>query len=90
MIPAGISTIQEIRNALLDFKKSKKFIVSYSETYTQGTYYLASLSDKIYINPQGYFLFKGLSANYMFFKGSLEKLDVDMQVIRHGKYKSGS
>ena len=87
-IPTRISTIQEIRNALLDFKKSKKFIISYSENYTQGTYYLASVADKIYINPQGYFLFKGLSANYMFFKGTLSKLDVDMQVIRHGKYKS--
>ena len=88
VVPARISTLQEIRNALLEFKKTKKFIISYSEMYTQGTYYLASVSDKIYINPEGYFLFKGLSANYMFFKGALSKLDIDMQVIRHGKYKS--
>ena len=54
-------------------KSLKKFIVSYSEMYTQGTYYLASVSDKIYINPEGYFLFKGLAANYMFLKGDTGK-----------------
>ena len=79
---------KKIRNELLEFKKSGKFIVSYSEMYTQGSYYIASLADEIYLNPQGYFLFKGLAANYMFLKGTLEKLDIDMQVIRHGKYKS--
>jgi protease IV len=88
IVPARISTLQEIRNALLEFKKTKKFIISYSEMYMQGTYYLASVSDKIYINPEGYFLFKGLAANYMFLKGTLGKLDLDMQVIRHGKFKS--
>ena len=71
IVPARISTLQEIRNALLEFKNTKKFIVSYSEMYNQGTYYLASVSDKVYLNPEGYFLFKGFAANYMFFKGTL-------------------
>ena len=90
MIPASISTIQEIRNALVEFKKSGKFIISYAEVYSQGTYYLASLSDKVYLNPQGYMLFKGLAAESMFFKGALEKLNIEMQVMRHGKFKSAA
>ena len=87
-IPAGIATVEEIRNSLLDFKKSGKFIVSYSEDYSQKAYYLASVSDKIYLNPAGSMQFKGLSGQVMFFKGLLEKLDVEPQVIRHGKFKS--
>ena len=88
IIPSGIATIEEIRNALIDFKKSEKFIISYSEVYSQKAYYLASVSDKIYMNPEGTLMFKGLSANIMFFKGTLEKLDIKAQIIRHGKFKS--
>jgi len=87
-IDAGMATITEIRNALVEFKKSKKFITAYSEFYSQKAYYLASVADKIYINPQGYLDFRGLRANPMFYKGTLEKLDVEAQIIRHGKYKS--
>ena len=87
-IPAGIATVEEIRNGLLDFKKSGKFIVSYSETYTQKSYYLASVADKIYLNPAGSMEFKGISGRVMFFKGMLDKLDIEAQVIRHGKFKS--
>lgn len=87
-IPASIATLEEIRNALLEFKKSGKFIVSYSEGYNQKAYYLASVSDKIYLNPAGSMDFKGLSGQVMFFKGLLEKLDIEAQVIRHGKFKS--
>lgn len=87
-IPAGISTIEEIRNALLEFKKSKKFIISYSEEYSQKSYYLASVADKIYLNPQGSIDFRGLNGQIMFLKGMLKKIDVDVQVIRHGKFKS--
>jgi protease IV len=87
-IPSGIATIEEIRNALLEFKKSGKFIYSYSEDYSQRGYYLASLSDKIFLNPQGSLTFKGLAAELMFFKGTLEKLEVQAQIIRHGKFKS--
>jgi protease-4 len=87
-IPAGIATIEEVRNALVEFKKSGKFIIAYAENYSQGAYYLATVADKIYINPEGELDFRGLSAEMMFFKGTLEKLDADMQIIRHGKYKS--
>lgn len=84
----GMASIEEIRNALKDFKKSGKWIMSYSEVYTQSTYYLASLSDKIYVNPAGLVEMRGLATQLMFFKNALEKLDVEMQIIRHGKFKS--
>jgi protease-4 len=87
-IPSGIATIEELRLALLDFRKSKKFIVSYGETYTQGAYYLASVSDKIFLNPAGAIEWKGLSAQIMFYKGLLDKLEVSAQIFRHGKFKS--
>jgi protease-4 len=87
-VPAGISLLEEIRNGLLDFKKSGKFIYSYSEMYSQKAYYLASVSDKIYLNKEGGIDFHGLAAEIMFFKGLLQKLDVDVQIIRHGKFKS--
>lgn len=90
VIPAGLSTIDEIRDALLDFKKSGKFIVSYSEFYSQGAYYLASVSDRIYIQPQGMILFKGLDAEVTFIKGTLDKLDIKMQIVRHGKFKAAT
>ena len=88
VIPAGIATLEEIRNALVDFKKSGKFIYTYAEDLRQGAYYLASVSDKIYLNPQGMVDFKGLHPELMFFKHSFEKLEIEPQVIRHGKYKS--
>ena len=87
-IPAGIATLEEIRNALLEFKKSEKFIYAYSENYSQRAYYLASVADNIFLNPQGSLTFKGLAAELMFFKGTLEKLDIEAQIIRHGKFKS--
>lgn len=87
-VPTGISTIEEIRDALVKFKISGKFMIAYGENYSQGAYYLATAADKIYINPEGELDFRGLSAELMFFKGTLEKLDADMQIIRHGKYKS--
>jgi protease IV len=87
-ISAGVSTIREIRQSLEDFKTSGKFIVAYGEVYSQGAYYLGSVADKVYLNPNGAIEFKGLSAQLFFLKGTLEKLDIDMQIIRHGKYKS--
>lgn len=87
-VPAGMATIEEIRNALLDFKESGKFIVSYSEIYTQKAYYLASVADEIWLNPQGLLEWRGFGAELMFFKNMLEKLEVEPQVIRHGKFKS--
>jgi protease-4 len=87
-IPAGMATLEELRAAIIDFKKSEKWVISYSEIYTQGSYYIASAADKIYLNPAGIVEHRGLSAELMFFKNALEKLDVEMQIIRHGKFKS--
>ncbi|MDD5569817.1 MAG: signal peptide peptidase SppA [Bacteroidales bacterium] len=87
-VPSGIATVEEIRNALLDFKTSKKFIISYSEGYSQKAYYLATTSDEIVLNPEGILAFRGMGARLMFFKGSLEKLEIEPEVIRHGKFKS--
>ena len=88
IVPSGISTLEEIRNALLKFKESGKFILCYGEYMTQGSYYLGSVSDEIFIHPQGFIDFKGLNAQLMFLKGMLDKLDIDMQIVRHGKFKS--
>lgn len=85
---AGFATLREVRNALVDFKKSHKKIIAYSEVYTQGAYYLASVADKVYLNPEGALEFKGFSSELTFFKGTLEKVGVEMQVIRVGNYKS--
>lgn len=88
MVKANMATSEEIRKALLKFKESGKFIISYAENYGQNEYYLASVSDKIYLNPAGSMEWKGLSADVLFMKEALEKLDIEMQVIRHGKFKS--
>ncbi len=87
-IPAGIATVEEIRNALVDFKESEKFIISYSDSYTQKSYYLATVADRIYLNPMGDLPLTGLSSQIMFYKKTLEKLDIEVQIIRHGKFKS--
>ena len=85
---AGISQIEEIRNKLLEFKQTGKSIIAYAETYSQSAYYLSSVANKLYLNPEGIIEIKGLSASIMFYKGLLEKLDIDVQIIRHGKFKS--
>ncbi len=87
-VPTGIATIEEIRNALLDFKESGKFIYTYSETMSQKTYYLASVSDKIYMNPVGTLVIKGLRAKIAFFKGTLQKIGIEPVIFRYGKFKS--
>ena len=87
-INAGLSQIEEIRNKLLEFKKTKKPIIAYAEVYSQSAYYLASIADKIYLNPVGVVELKGLSISQLFFTGLLDKLDIEMQIIRHGKFKS--
>ncbi len=86
-VSAGIATLGEIREALLDFKESGKFIYAYSNAYTQKSYYLASVADSVFMAPEGMFLFNGMSAEVMFYKKALEKVGVEMQVIRHGSYK---
>lgn len=87
---AGMATLEEIRNALIDFKSSGKWIVSYGEVYSQSAYYLASVADEIYVYPEGGIDFRGLSTNIAFLKGMFDKLEVEMQVIRgsNNKFKS--
>ena len=87
-INAGISQIEEIRNKLINFKISGKKVIAYSETYSQNAYYLVSVADKIYLNPEGIIELKGLSATTLFYKGLLEKISVDVQIVRHGNFKS--
>lgn len=88
LLSAGYASIEEIRNALIEFKKTGKFIIAYSEVYTQGAYYLASIADKVYLNPEGMIDFRGLSTEISFFKKALDKLEIDVQVIKVGTYKS--
>jgi protease-4 len=88
MLMGGYASLKEIRNALLDFKKSGKFIVAYADNYMQKNYYLVSVADKILINPEGMLELKGLSAELMFFKNTLDKLGIEMQVVKVGTYKS--
>ena len=87
-ITGSFATLEEIRNALIHFKTSKKFIVAYSEYYSQSSYYLASTADKIYLYPEGLLEFTGLSSQSIFFKGALDKLGIEAQVIKVGTYKS--
>lgn len=85
---AGFASLEEIRNALKDFKESGKFIVAYGDAYTQSLYYLSSVADKVLLNPQGMVEWRGLAATPMFFKDLLEKVGVEMQVFKVGTYKS--
>ena len=88
LLTSGWATTEEIRNALLKFREKGKFVISYSDyILTQECYYLATSADKIFINPGSMVDFKGLSSEVMFFKKALEKIGIDVQVIRHGKFK---
>lgn len=90
MIGTSSANIEELRNRLISFKESGKFIISYSETYSQSAYYLASVSDKIYMLPDGILDIHGMASQTMFYKHLLEKLDIEMQIIRpaNNKFKS--
>lgn len=88
ILQAGYATMQEIRNALLDFKKKGKWIVAYGDTYTQGTYYIATAADKVYLNPKGMIDWHGLGAQPQFYKDLMAKFGVKYQVVKVGTYKS--
>lgn len=87
-ISAGWAQTRSIRNALNRFKESGKFIYAYGDLYTQKGYYLASVSDSIFLNPVGILEFKGLASEVLYYKDFQEEYGVKMEVIRHGKYKS--
>jgi protease-4 len=87
---AGYATAEEIRNALIDFKSSGKFIYAYSDAISQKAYYLASAADSVILNPVGMFDFRGLNAEHTFFKKALDKFGIEMQIVRgrNNKFKS--
>jgi len=87
-LSGGYASLKEIRNALIEFKKSGKFVVAYADNYSQKMYYLVSVADKVLINPQGMLELKGLSAQTMFLKNTLDKLGVEMQIVKVGTFKS--
>lgn len=87
-LAGGYAALQEIRDALLDFKESGKFIYAYGEYLSESDYYVASVADSLFINPTGALEFNGLDANITFFKGLFEKLDIEPQVFRVGEFKS--
>jgi protease IV len=86
----GYASSEEIRRAIVEFKKSKKFVYAYSETLTQNAYYLASAADKIYLHPKGFIDFAGFSITMMYLKGTLEKLEIQPQIFYNGKFKSAT
>jgi protease-4 len=88
--PNGYAASEEIRTALLDFKKSKKFIIAYGETVTQKGYWIANVADQIYTHPQGGLEWNGFSYESMFLKGLLDKLEIQPQVFYAGKFKSAT
>jgi protease-4 len=88
IVNAGIAQTQAIRNKLVEFKETGKFITAYADFYTSKNYYLSSVADSIYVTPYGGVDFKGLSSERLFYKDFQEKYGVKMEVIRHGKYKS--
>ena len=87
-LETSFASLEEIRHALLDFKESGKFIVAYADQYTQDMYYLASVADKIIVNPQGSISWHGLASQPIFFKDLLKKVGVEMQIFKVGTYKS--
>ena len=89
-IPTSTATLQELRNKLIEFKESGKFIACYGETYSQSAYYVASVADHIWLNPEGMIDLHGMASQIMFYKHLLEKLEVEMQIVRgpNNRFKS--
>ena len=81
-VAAGFATSKEIHDALMDFKESGKFIFAYSDIYDQKAYYLSSVADKVYLNPEGMLDFSGLASCRTQYKGALDKLGIEMQVVK--------
>lgn len=88
--PNGWATMQQLRMSLADFKTANKFIYAYGEDITQGAYFAATVADSVYLNPAGRLDFKGFATVLAFFKGTLEKLEVEPQIFYAGKFKSAT
>ena len=86
--PASLATLQELRQAIEYFRESGKFVWAYADSYTQAMFYLASVADRVYIHNEGMLDFRGLSSTLFFLRGALEKMGVDMQIVRYGEFKS--
>src|SRR5688572_18683094 len=84
----GFSSLEEIRQSLIDFRESGKWVVSYNEVMSEAAYYLASAADKVYLHPEGEIEFNGLTAEIGFYKNLLNKLEIKPQVFRVGEFKS--
>jgi len=89
-LDAGITHLEEIRSALKKFRESGKAIIAYSDNYSQGSYYIASVADRIFLNPAGTSALTGISISTLFFKDLMDKLGVEVQLIRHGKFKAAA
>lgn len=89
-VQSGWASLEELRNALLRFRKSGKWILAYSPSFSQGSYYVATAADQVVIHPEGALEFRGMVAEYLYLKGLMEKLEIEPQVIRHGKFKSAA
>ena len=89
-VPTSPATLQEIRDKLIEFKESGKFIIAYGENYSQTAYYIASVADKIFLNPEGMLDLHGMATQIMFYKRLLDKLDIEMQIVRgpNNRFKS--
>lgn len=90
MMQCGPATVQDIRDALLKFKTSGKFIIAFADSYSQSAYYLATVADKIYLNPEGVIELKGLMSGSLYFKKTLDRLGIRAEVVKCGKYKSAT
>lgn len=87
-LSGGMASLKEIRDALVDFKTSGKFIVAYADTYIQSNYYVATVADKLLLNPSGMIDFRGIASEILFLKNTFDKLGIEMQVVKVGTYKS--
>ena len=89
-IPTSTATLQEIRDKLIEFKESGKFIVTYGESYSQSAYYMASIADKVFLNPEGALDLHGMASQITFYKHLFDKLDIEMQIVRgpNNRFKS--
>jgi len=88
--PNGFANSEDIRNALIDFKASKKFVVASGDVISQKAYYVADIADKVYLNPTGMLEWVGLNVDYIFFKGALDKLEIQPEIFYAGKFKSAT
>ena len=84
----GMASLEEIRDAVLRFRQSGKWVIGYSDYYTQASYYMSTTAEKVYLNPEGGVEWVGLASGVLFYKGLLDKMDLQPEVIRHGEFKA--